>query len=139
MRPGTISANTFPSIGYAINASRGGRMSLPVSPSAYIYSHFKHVSGVPAPEGVRGVAINRLKILDTLIEQLARLKKQPEPSWGAAGETSEERLDALIEQYEHQIRTVRAVSAQTAGAALPYSLAASASPAPLGAVFSLSA
>jgi hypothetical protein len=114
-------------------------MSLPVSPSAYIYSHFKHVSGVPAPEGVRGVAINRLKILDTLIEQLARLKKQPEPSWGAAGETSEERLDALIEQYEHQIRTVRAVSAQTAGAALPYSLAASASPAPLGAVFSLSA
>jgi hypothetical protein len=112
-------------------------MSLPVSPSVYIYSHFRHVSGIPAPEGVKGVAINRLKILDTLIEQLARLGKQPEPSWGAAGETGEERLDALIEQYEHQIRTARAAAAQSAGAAFPYSPAAgSASP---GALFDLTA
>jgi hypothetical protein len=112
-------------------------MSLPVAPSAYIYSHFRHVSGVPAPEGVRGVTINRLKILDTLIEQLARLKKQPEPSWGASGRTSEERINALIEQYENQIRAAKASSAQAAGAALPYSPAAAA--APSGAVFSLSA
>jgi hypothetical protein len=111
-------------------------MSLPVAPSAYIYSHFEHVSGVPASEGVQGVAINRLKILDTLIEQLVRLKKQPEPSWGAAGETSEERLDALIEQYESQIRTARTVSVQSAGAALPYSPAA-VSAAPAGAIFNL--
>jgi hypothetical protein len=108
-------------------------MSLPVSPAAYIYSHFRHVSGIPAPEGVQGVTINKLKILDTLIEQLTRMKKQPEPSWGAAGETSEERINALIEQYENQIR-----AAQAAGAAAPYSPAASpASAAPLGAVFSL--
>jgi hypothetical protein len=124
MKSEAISVHAFPGIGYAINASRGGRMSLPVSPSVYIYSHFKHVSGIPAPEGVRGVAINRLKILDTLIEQLARLGKQPEPSWGAAGETSEERINALIEQYENQIRTVRATAVQTAGAAFPYSPAA---------------
>jgi hypothetical protein len=108
-------------------------MSLPVSPSAYIYSHFRHVSGVPAPEGVRGVTISKLKILDTLIEQLTRMKKKPEPSWGAAGETSEERINALIEQYENQIRAAKA-----AGAAIPYSPAASAaSSTPLGAVFSL--
>jgi hypothetical protein len=110
-------------------------MSLPVSPSAYIYSHFRHVSGIPAPEGVQGVTITKLKILDALIEQLTRMKKQPEPSWGAAGETSEERINALIEQYENQIRAAKA-----AGAAVPYSPAASAaSPAPLGAVFSLTA
>jgi Rod binding domain-containing protein len=106
-------------------------MSLPVSSSAYIYSHFRHVSGVPAPEGVRGVTISKLKILDTLIEQLARMKKQPEPSWGAAGETSEERINALIEQYEQQIR------AAEAAAAVPYNPASSAAAAPLGAVFNL--
>jgi hypothetical protein len=103
-----------------------------VAPSAYIYSHFRHVSGVPAPEGVHGVSINRLKILDTLIEQLTRLKKQPEPSFGAAGETSEQRINALIEQYENQIRT-----AQAASAAMPYSATAAA--AATGAVFSLTA
>jgi hypothetical protein len=103
-------------------------MSLPVAPSAYIYSHFRHVSGVPAPEGVQGVAISKLKILDTLIEQLARMKKQPEPSYGPAGPVSEDRIDALIEQYKSQIRA--------AEAAIPYSPGAAAA-VPPGAVLNL--
>ena len=113
MIQGIMSATAFPSIGYAISASRDGRMSLPVAPANYIYSHFKHVSGIPAPEGVRGVAINKLKILDILIERLNQIKRQP----GAALELSppDDRIDALIEQYRSQIR-----QAQTAGAVMPY-------------------
>jgi hypothetical protein len=107
-----------------------------VAPSAYIYSHFRHVSGVPAPEGVQGVAVSKLKILDTLIEQLVRLKKQPEPSYGPAGQTSGDRIDAMIEQYENQLRAAKAASVQTAGPALPYSPARAAA---AGAVFSLTA
>jgi hypothetical protein len=113
MRLGAMQTAAFPSVGYAISASRGGRTSLPVAPSAYIYSHFKHVSGVPAPEGVRGVNITKLKILDALIEQLGRIKKQgikiPDTL------VSDDRIDALIEQYEGQIRSARA-----AGTAMPY-------------------
>jgi hypothetical protein len=110
MSIGGISYNTFPSIGYAMNAAQGGRMSLPVSPSAYIYSHFKHVSGVPAPEGTQGVNISRLKILDTLIEQLARMKKQPSGFVGEPGEDVEKRINILIEQYQKQIKAVQAAS-----------------------------
>jgi hypothetical protein len=102
-------------------------MSLPVSPSAYIYSHFRHVSGVPAPEGVQGVTITKLKILDTLIEQLARMKQRPAPSFGEPGEDQEKRINALIEQYQGQIRAARASAA--AAAAIPSA----------GTVFSLSA
>jgi hypothetical protein len=52
--------------------------------------------------------------LDVLIEQLSRLKKSPDA--GLAGEAlSDERLDALIEHYESQIRAARA-----ANAAMPY-------------------
>jgi hypothetical protein len=91
-------------------------MSVPVSPASYIYSHFKHVSGVPAPEGSRGVSINRLKILDVLIEQLAQMKKRPEPALGA--NPSDERIDALIDQYQGQIR-----QAQAAASAMPYASA----------------
>jgi hypothetical protein len=88
-------------------------MSLPVSPGSYIYSHFKHVSGVPAPEGSRGVSISRLKILDVLIEQLAQMKKRPELALGA--NPSDERIDALIDQYQGQLR-----QAQAAANAMPY-------------------
>jgi hypothetical protein len=102
-------------------------MSLPVAPSSYIYSHFKHVSGVPAPEGVRGVAITKLKILDVLIEQLSRIKNQGDIR--AGGPVSDDRIDALIEQYESQIRQAKAASVS-----MPYNPAPQA---PVGAVFNL--
>jgi hypothetical protein len=102
-------------------------MSLPVSPGNYIYSHFKHVSGTPAPEGTQGVTINKLKLLDVLIEQLSQIKKRPEPS--ADFSMSDNQIDALIEQYENQIRQARAASA-----AMPYVPAPTA---PMGTIFNL--
>jgi hypothetical protein len=97
-----------------MTASRDGRTSLPVAPINYIYSQFRHVFGVPAPEGVRGVTINKLKILDVLIEQLNQIKKQPTAA-GLDSSPSEDRIDALIEQYRSQIR-----QAQAASMAMPY-------------------
>jgi hypothetical protein len=123
--------SVVPSIGYAITLSRGGKMSLPVSPSSYIYSHFKHVSGVPAPDGTRGVTINKLKVLDVLIEQLARMKQKPGPSLSPSGASSDERIDALIEQYETQLR---AATASAEAAAVPYGAPKTV---PTGAVFNL--
>jgi hypothetical protein len=127
---GVNPGNGVPSFGYALNASRnGGKMSLPVAPSSYIYSHFKHVSGFPAPEGARGVSINKLKILDVLIEQLSRIKKQDSLALGAP--VSDERLDAMIEHYKTQIRQVKAASE-----IIPYIPAPAAQ---TGAIFSLTA
>ena len=129
MNIGSVPYQPFPSIGYAITASHGGKMSLPVSPSSYIYSHFKHVSGVPAPDGVSGVNINRLAIIDTLIEQLSRMKKQPETAFRRTDQDNETRINSLINDYQNRIRNI-----QTASANNPYAPAA-----PLiGAVFSIS-
>jgi hypothetical protein len=94
-------------------------MSLPVAPAMYIYSHFRHVSGTPAPEGTRGVAISKLKILDVLIEQLSRVKKQGAEAPLSAGTVSDERIDALIEQYEQQIRSAQAASLALAFSPVP--------------------
>ncbi|GHT93530.1 hypothetical protein FACS1894140_6630 [Spirochaetia bacterium] len=131
MNYGAMPANIQPSIGYAISAAGGGRMSVPVSPASYIYSHFKHVSGVPAPEGAQGVTISKLKILDVLIEQLSQMKKRNAISPMDAGNVSTDRINALIDQYEQQIK-----QAGAANAAMPYN------PAPqafAGALFNLSA
>jgi hypothetical protein len=91
-------------------------MSLPVAPGLVIYSHFKHVSGTPAPEGIKGVNISKLKILDTLIEQLSKMKKQPSMDFGGMDASDEKRINALIEQYQKQIKAAQSVSIYTPAA-----------------------
>ncbi len=105
-----------PSLGYAMSISGNGKTSIPVAPSSYIYSHFKHVSGTPAPEGMQGVAISKLKVLDVLIERLSKMKQQPDMNLAqGSGEMSGNQIDALIETYEKQMK-----QAQAASAAMPY-------------------
>ncbi|MCL1837466.1 MAG: hypothetical protein FWG46_07965 [Treponema sp.] len=130
MNIGTVPYHTFPSIGHAISISQnGGRMSLPVSPSSYIYSQFKHVSGVPAPDGVKGVNISKLAIIDSLVDQISRMKKDVEPVSGIEDQDWDKRLNMIIDKYQSQLRNI-----QTASAGNPY---APASPL-LGALFSIS-
>ena len=116
MNVGAIPHQAFPSIGYAITASNYGRTSLPVSPGLVIYSHFKHVSGTPAPEGTQGVNINKLRILDTMIEHLSKMKNRPVAEFGNFDGSDEKRINALIEQYQKQIKAAQAVSIYTPAA-----------------------
>jgi len=116
MNIGSVPYQAFPSIGYALSAAGDGRMSLPVSPSQLIYSHFKHVSGTPAPEGTMGVNISRLKILNTLIDQLERMKGQPAMELGSLSEHDENRINVLIDQYQKQIKAAQSVSIYTPAA-----------------------
>ena len=126
MRISGVSA--FPNLGYAMTASSSGRMSFPVNPASYIYSQFKHVGGVPAPEGTRGVAVTKLKILDVMIEQLNQMKKQPELN---TRDLSNGQIDALISKYEGQIK-----AATVANNVMPYTPAPKV---PAGILFDISA
>jgi len=110
---GSVPYYTFPSIGQAISMSQTGRMSVPVSPSSFIYSQFKHISGVPAPDGMSGVSINKLKILDTLIDQISKMKKQPEPKIDIKMDDSDTQFNSLIEKYQDQIRKIQAAGAKS--------------------------
>ena len=111
---GSISNISMPNISQVTN--QGGRMSLPVDSSALIYSHFRHVSGIPAPEGTQGVSISKLNLLDVLIGRLDQIKNSSALLTTAAGERLDAgHIDALIETYRSQIR-----QAQAASAAMPY-------------------
>ena len=99
---GIASNSPIPNVGYVLNASVGGKLALPVEPVNLVYSHFKHVSGVPAPEGSRGVAISKLNILDVLIEQMSQIRQLGNSDVSAR--VSEDRLDVMIEGYNAQIR-----------------------------------
>lgn len=101
---------SIPYTGYAVGHGAAGKIALPVAPGQYIYSQFEHVAGVPARDGSSGVAVSKLQILNTLIEQLGRIKKQPEPGVGTIKNLSDDRIDALIRQYEGQLKQASAAN-----------------------------
>ncbi len=116
----SASYSLSPNLGYAISISGSGKASIPVSPSNYIYSHFKHVSGIPAPDGMQGVSISKLKVLDVMIERLSKMKQQPEMTSVQGKEMgtqqmSDKQIDALIETYKNEMK-----QAQIASKAMPY-------------------
>ena len=108
MNIGKLPFIDFPSVGSALNASYGGRVTMPVAPSMYIYSQFQHVSGVPAPEGVQGVSINKLHLLDSLLSELARVKETPKPSFDIQTDSPEKQLNAILAHYQSQIHNSQA-------------------------------
>ena len=61
------------SFGMLDSASSGGRTYFPVNPNVYLYSQFKYVGGTPSDDG--GIPITKLKILDTIIDQLITMRR----------------------------------------------------------------
>jgi hypothetical protein len=53
---GGVSSINVPTLSYT--SGQYGKMALPVDSSWLIYSHFEHVSGIPAPDGTQGISIN---------------------------------------------------------------------------------
>ena len=107
---------TVPAIGYPM--AQREKMSLPVEPSSLIYSHFEHVSGIPAPKGTQGVTITKLNLLDVLIGQLNQVKKgslSRDEALSSGGQLNASQFDTLLENYVNQIREARSASS-----GLPY-------------------
>ena len=86
-----------------------GRVSIPVPRNQVIYAHFEHVSGVAAVDG-QVSSIDKLKILNTLIDRLTSLKSNSLTSRENAGQVSSDRVDALLEQYGREVHALAARS-----------------------------
>ena len=81
-----------------------GRISMPVSRAQSPYAQFKYVQGVPASTQNRAVPVNRLRVLNNLIESLVHLKDGSTVSHNTAG-ISDKAIDALIDQYAGQLHS----------------------------------
>lgn len=91
------------------------KLYVPVNKSSLIYSHFDHVSGVAVKKGQQGVSISKIKILNTLIDNLSSIKSGKRQTISAA---TEEQIDSLINNYQAQIK-----QAVKAAETTPYMLA----------------
>ena len=88
------------------NISAGGRTYLPVDTKQVVYSHFQYVSGVPRTKDQNGISIGKLKILNTLIDQLVKMREnERENKFLAANPADEKTLDMMIEYVNQKIHT----------------------------------
>lgn len=93
-----------------------GKLYVPVQPTAVIYAQFDHISGVAARNGQHGISLTKIQILNTLIDNLTKLKT--EPLSNETSNISNERADALIKTYQQQIaQTVQLAKMSSVGLA----------------------
>ncbi len=81
-----------------------GTVYVPVNTNQVIYSQFNHVSGIPVSDGQDGVAVNKLQILNHLIDQLVSMKKVTAPTEAEQSELAsmtDVQLDSKITEYEN--------------------------------------
>ena len=91
--------------------SSTGKQYVPVKPNQYVYSQFKHVSGFPARGGQEGISVDRLVILNTLIDQLVSMKqKNAESAQPDTTGMNNDQIDALIQQYQTKVQAATAAA-----------------------------
>lgn len=97
-----IASSCIP-LSYAWSARyAGGRASFPVSPAAEIYAQFEHVSGYASTSGGT-VGLDRLEILNSIIDRLEAIKYQPLAAREASKGLTPARVDALIKEYGEEL------------------------------------
>jgi hypothetical protein len=85
-----------------IQNRQNGRITAPVHPTQAVYARFKHILGVPSPNG--GTPLFRLRILDNLIDRLLRYSEAV-PSEEILGNLDAEGIDPLIARLQNQLRS----------------------------------
>ena len=93
-----------------------GKIYVPVSANMVMYSQFEHISGFAASEHQQGVAVDKVQILNRLIEQLSTMKHtQPKTVSQENITLDEKQVDALIKDYQEKIQDTLALAK-----AIPY-------------------
>lgn len=98
----TLSLNAY-SYNNVITGS-SGKVYVPVTPAAVIYSQFEHVSGFASPDRSRGISVSKIQILNSLLNQLITMKNQPKVEMNGDDFQSEEQMDSMIQYYQEQLQ-----------------------------------
>ncbi|MBE6360913.1 MAG: hypothetical protein E7059_05620 [Treponema bryantii] len=96
---GNMNAFTYSTI----SSAGTGKLYVPVSQNSLLYSHFSHVSGVAAKNDQSGVSISKIRILNSLIENLTNAKTASVEKEKIT-HMPDEQVDVLIQKYQKQIQ-----------------------------------
>ncbi len=90
----------------------GGKVGVSVRDFS-VYTHFKHITAMPSADGA-GYSASRLRMLDTLIDRLVKLKENSidEDQSTNLGGMDSQAIDALIDEYARRYQQLEAQSSQ---------------------------
>ena len=98
----SLNANNFNYSGVVSNGGHG-KLYVPVSEKNVIYAHFDHVTGVAAKPNQKGVSISKIQILNSLLNQLISMKKEPKINVKPEN-MDDSQIDALIQSTQSKIQ-----------------------------------
>lgn len=94
--------------------ANGSSLYVPVKPSELIYAQFDHVKGTAAGPNQQGVSLNRLRLMDRLIDKLVTMKGPeadlPQEQYITADEDT---MNNIIDDYASRIRDAIAQTQQS--------------------------
>jgi hypothetical protein len=92
----------------------GGKVGVSVQDFS-VFTQFKHITPLPVSGDAPGYSASRLRLLDTLIDRLIKLKESSVDSsdYENAAGMSNAAIDALIDQYATRYQNISARSAES--------------------------
>lgn len=79
-----------------------GKFSVPVNPSSVIYAQFNNISGYAAKPGQQGVPITKIRIINSLINELNKLKNEKRAEITENSMPDNEK-DAMIDKLQAEL------------------------------------
>ncbi len=102
MTSGLLSTYSY---SYASMHNASGKVAIPVKPSMVIYSQLEHISGYADPKDSSGISLNKVYMLNTLIDKVSASKVETTAGKINIKGLSEEQLDSMISDYQAKLQT----------------------------------
>lgn len=85
-------------------STAGRKLNIPVVPAMSAYAQYKHVRGVPDFSQRRAVPVQKLQVLNNIIDSLHKLKSQRNMLPVKKEDSlSDKAIDAMIDQFSSQL------------------------------------
>ena len=118
MTSGLLSTYSY---SYASMHNAIGKVAIPVKQSMVIYSQLEHISGYADPKDSSGISLNKVYMLNTLIEKVSSSKIEAAGKIDIKG-LSEEQLDSMISDYQAKLQTQHTTAKTNPYAVIPAGL-----------------
>ena len=119
MTSGLLSTYSY---SYASTHNASGKVAVPVKPYMVIYSQLEHISGYADPKGSNSISLNKVYMLNTLIDKVSSSNVDSASKKIDTTGLSEEQIDSMISDYQAKLQTQLSTAKANPYAVIPVGL-----------------